>query len=259
MLTGAGVSTGSGIPDYRDPQGRWKSYQPIKLAEFLSSQHARQRYWLRSMIGWRAFANAAPNQAHYDLARLEAAGHIRHLVTQNVDRLHQRAGHRRVTDLHGRLDRVICLDCHLELARAEFQDKLKTLNPKLSHITAASAPDGDAFIETAAFDAMTVPGCPKCQGIMKPAVVMFGASLPQQRVMRTLAQLASADRMLVVGSSLMVYSGLRFVRRASELGMPIAAINMGITRADSQLTIKYDGDCRTTLAALVEHLGLHER
>lgn len=178
VLTGAGCSTDSGIPDYRDAEGSWKRPQPVQFQDFMQKEAVRSRYWARSLIGWRRFAQAEPNAAHVALAQLEAAGYVHQLVTQNVDGLHQRAGSRRVIDLHGRLDTVECLACRHQAARAEFQRHLETLNPEFQALYAALAPDGDADLDGMDFSTFRVPACRACGGVLKPAVVFFGARVP---------------------------------------------------------------------------------
>ncbi|MCB1800457.1 MAG: NAD-dependent protein deacetylase [Gammaproteobacteria bacterium] len=238
VLTGAGISTGSGIPDYRDANGDWKHHQPIQYRDFLNCHATRQRYWARSLIGWPWFGHAEPNVCHVALAAWERAGRIAHLVTQNVDRLHQRAGSRSVTDLHGRLDQVVCLDCSHQVSRWHVQDWLLQHNPSLAGRAAQPAPDGDAEFDEASCLAVAVPACPRCGGILKPNVVFYGESIPRQRVDATIAALHDADALLVIGSSLMVYSGFRFCRLAAEADIPLAAINSGRTRADDLLEFK---------------------
>lgn len=253
VLTGAGCSTESGIPDYRDEDGAWKNAQPIDYQAFMGSPLKRARYWARSMIGWRRFGVAKPNAAHDALARLEQQGRVMLLVTQNVDRLHQAAGSRQVIDLHGRLDEVRCTDCGLILSRTRIQRDLELLNPEWLGLDAVNAPDGDAHLEGMNFTSFVVPQCPHCNGILKPDVVFFGEHVPRERVDAAYAGLRHATAVLVVGSSLMVYSGYRYVKAAAESGLPIAAINMGRTRADSLLTLKIERPCGLVLAALVRH------
>lgn len=254
VLTGAGVSTGSGIPDYRDLDGSWKRRSPIELRDFVHDSLARSRYWARSLVGWRSFGAAEPNAAHRALARLEEIGRIDLLVTQNVDGLHQAAGSRRVLDLHGRLDRVVCRDCGLTITRREWQQRLGRLNPEWLGLGGAIAPDGDADLEGLDFETFEVPGCPRCGGLVKPDVVFFGESVPAWRHERAMAALASADSMLVVGSSLMVFSGFRYARAAARAGKPIAAVNLGRTRADDLLTLKVRADVGDTLTSAVQAL-----
>jgi NAD-dependent SIR2 family protein deacetylase len=251
VLTGAGCSTNSGIPDYRDAYGQWKRAQPATYQAFMGSEAARRRYWARSLIGWRRFHAAQPNAAHRALARLETLGKAEHLLTQNVDRLHQAAGSERVIDLHGRLDRVRCMVCGALSPRADFQDELAGLNPGWLALDATDAPDGDADLEGADFSAFAVPKCAGCGGVLKPDVVFFGESVPRERVETAYGHLDAADAMLVVGSSLMVYSGYRFAERAAAVGKPIAAVNIGRTRADALLQLKVQAPCEAALAFLL--------
>jgi NAD-dependent SIR2 family protein deacetylase len=251
VLTGAGCSTRSGIPDYRDADGQWKRAQPVTFQAFMGDAAVRRRYWARSLLGWRRFSRAEPNDAHRALARLEAIGKTEMLLTQNVDRLHQAAGSARVIDLHGRLDRVRCMECELRLAREEFQEEMGRLNPDWLAFDAADAPDGDADLEAADFSTFAVPSCRRCGGVLKPDVVFFGESVPRDRVDDAVKHLERADAMLIVGSSLMVYSGFRFAQMAAAAGKPLAAINLGRTRADGLLTIKVEQPAETALAFLL--------
>ncbi len=250
VITGAGCSTASGIGDYRDEQGEWKRAQPVQHQAFMQTLAWRQRYWARSQVGYPEFKRARPNVTHQVLAHWEAQGRLCGLITQNVDGLHQRAGHQQVIDLHGRLDQVVCMDCGDTVARDDVQQWLDKHNTPALEDTVGMAPDGDADLARTDFSAIKVPECLQCGGILKPDVVFFGDSVPKARVADAFAQLEQADSVLVVGSSLMVYSSFRFVRRAAELGLPIAALNRGKTRADELLTLKIDADCGETLRAL---------
>ena len=255
VLTGAGVSTASGIPDYRDRDGRWKRAEPIRGQVFRRDERARRRYWARSYVGWPRVAAAQPNAGHRALAGLERAGLIRQLVTQNVDGLHQRAGSQRVLDLHGRLDQVDCLDCGRRLPRGRVQQMLADANPGVRPASpAVSAPDGDALLEAAAEAGFSVPPCPDCGGLLKPSVVFFGENVPRPRVERAFARLDASGGLLVVGSSLTVFSGYRFCLRAAERGLPIALLNRGRTRADDLVALKLDADCGDVLDAAVTSL-----
>jgi len=255
VLSGAGVSTASGIPGYRDDDGRWTRRPPVTLQEFLRSPAARQRYWARSMLGWPRVAHARPNAAHRALARLEAARGLARLVTQNVDGLHQRAGSADVIELHGTVGRVVCLDCGAFHARASVQHALEADNAGFVDAQATAAPDGDADAELAAVADFRVPACALCGGTLKPDVVFFGENVPRERVGAAMRALEQADAMLVVGSSLMVYSGYRFCERAAALGKPIAAINRGRTRADHLFELKVGEACGEALSVAVERLG----
>ena len=248
VLTGAGCSTDSGIPDYRDEEGEWKRAQPVMFTPFMADPLTRKRYWARSLIGWRHFGRAAPNRAHEALAVLERRGRVELLVTQNVDCLHQAAGSSNVVDLHGRLDRVRCMSCEQRISRQQFQEGLLALNPSWAQLNAPEAPDGDADLEAGDFSTFNVPDCQYCGGVLKPDVVFFGESVPRDRVDRAMQGLQQADAMLVVGSSLMVYSGYRFAQAAAEAGKPIAAVNLGRTRADHLLALKLALPCAETLA-----------
>lgn len=254
VLTGAGISTGSGIPDYRDRDGNWKHAKPMQFAEFKGALRGRRRYWARSFIGWQRMSGANPNPAHESLAALEARGHVELLITQNVDGLHSRAGSTRVVDLHGRLDRVICIDCGWRQDRPAWQATLEAHNPDWNRTVLAYKPDGDAVLEDEDTESFTVPDCPDCGGIVKPDVVFFGENVPRDRVTAGYAAVEESDALLVIGSSLMVYSGLRFPRRAEELGKPVAIVNRGRTRADEFAALKVDADCGATLADAAERL-----
>jgi NAD-dependent SIR2 family protein deacetylase len=251
VLTGAGCSTGSGIPDYRDADGQWKRAQPVTLQAFMANEKTRRRYWARSLVGWRRIRRARPNDAHRALARLETMGGVELILTQNVDRLHQAAGSMRVIDLHGRIDLVRCVDCELRSSRDELQDELGRLNADWLELDATEAPDGDADLEGADFSAFVVPSCRRCGGVLKPDVVFFGENVPRDRVEAAARSLEEADAMLILGSSLMVYSGFRFVQRAASAGKPVAAVNLGRTRADGLLSLKAEQACEAALAFLL--------
>lgn len=248
VLTGAGVSTDSGIPDYRDRNGQWKRKPPVDHRDFIASAATRQRYWGRALIGWPVIRNSAPNPAHSHLAELERRGQINLLITQNVDRLHQRAGSERVIDLHGRADEIRCMDCDYRAKRQLVHDRHYDLNPDFRHYTAETAPDGDADLEVD-FSGFQVADCPECAGILKPDVVFFGDNVPRKRVQLAMDALRESDGLLVVGSSLMVYSGFRFCRYAKEWGKPMAALNLGKTRADDLIDLKLNAAIGETLAA----------
>ena len=251
VLTGAGCSTGSGIPDYRDADGQWKRSPPVTGQAFMADPQVRQRYWARSLLGWPRLIAARPNATHAALAVLEQRGHVELLLTQNVDGLHQAAGSRQVLDLHGRIDQLRCMACPHRQARAAWQRELLQANPAWAELQAAAAPDGDADLEGQDFARFVVPACPDCGGILKPDVVFFGENVPAARVEQAMAALARADALLVVGSSLMVWSGYRFALAAAEQGKPIAAVNLGRTRADELLNLKLDQDCGAALGFLL--------
>lgn len=254
VLTGAGVSTDSGIPDYRDASGAWKCSPPMQHQLFMSSHAARQRYWARALVGFRTLHRARPGIAHTALAQLEAAGLVAGVITQNVDGLHQKAGSRRVIDLHGRAEQVRCMQCGALRMRHDLHDELAECNPNWLSREAAARPDGDADLE-ADFSAFRVPGCRRCgQGIWKPDVVFFGDNVPGERVARATAMVDEAGALLVVGSSLMVYSGYRFARQASRASKPIACLNLGHTRADALYSLKVEAPVGETLNALAAAL-----
>ena len=255
-LTGAGLSTDSGIPDYRGPSAPDRT--PMTYAEFRSGPAARQRYWARSHVGWSRMHTANPNPGHQALARLEAAGAQRFLITQNVDGLHEQAGSTSMVALHGRIADVVCLDCGDHSSRARLQQELAALNPGYAerHASAAVRPDGDVLLDdTADF---VVPDCARCGGMLKPDVVFFGENVPKPRVQRcfdAVDALTPADgALLVAGSSLTVMSGFRFVRRCARAGVPVVIINRGATRGDELATLRLDAGCSETLGALVAAL-----
>jgi NAD-dependent SIR2 family protein deacetylase len=251
VLTGAGCSTASGIPDYRDDNGDWKRARPLMLQQFLAHESTRKRYWARSLVGWQRMSTARPNDAHLALASLERRGRIEALVTQNVDGLHQAGGSRNVIDLHGRVDVVRCLSCEQRLPRERVQADLARRNPRFAALDALAAPDGDADLDDVEFAAFDVPPCDACGGVLKPDVVFFGENVPKERAGRAMEALRRSDAMLVVGSSLMVLSGYRFAQAAAEAGKPIAAINLGRTRADDLLELKVTARCTDALSFLL--------
>jgi NAD-dependent SIR2 family protein deacetylase len=259
VLTGAGLSTASGIPDYRDKDGVRRGRTPIQGPDFRRDEAVRRRYWARSMAGWPTLAQAAPNVGHRALAALEAAGRIDGLITQNVDGLHQRAGSRKLIELHGNIHGAICLDCRTLHPRAAIQEWLLKANPELAASAAAgvdsvvpeSRPDGDAEVELDALQHFHMPSCDACGGTLQPDVIFFGDNIPAQRTADALAMMEQADALLVVGSSLMVFSGYRFCKLAAEAGKPIAAINLGKTRADDLIGLKVEASAVDVLPRLV--------
>jgi NAD-dependent SIR2 family protein deacetylase len=250
VLTGAGCSTDSGISDYRDANGDWKRARPVMFADFVGHEHTRKRYWARSLVGFRRMRTARPNDAHYALTDLQRRGRIGQLVTQNVDGLHQAAGSRDVIDLHGRIDAVLCLRCGRTFPREDLQRELVRRNPSFAVLDALDAPDGDADLDGMTFETFDVPECEACGGMLKPHVVFFGEGVPAERVHRALAAIDDADAMLVVGSSLMVYSGYRFAKAMADAGKPIAVVNLGRTRADEFAALKIAARCGDALRAL---------
>lgn len=259
VLTGAGVSTASGIPDYRDESGAWKHRPPMEYREFVIHDRARQRYWSRSYAGWRRFCQAQPNSAHVALARLEAMGEVSTLITQNVDGLHQAGGSRNVIELHGSLENVVCLECGSTQPRADMQERLQLMNPQLNSLRAQMAPDGDTSLDDLESQGIQVPSCENCAGILKPGVVFFGETLTPDRVNECNTALASCDAMLVLGTSLMVFSGFRLVRDAVRAGKPVFLINRGKTRADHLVSTHLHTDCGSLLTAAAEQLESENR
>jgi NAD-dependent SIR2 family protein deacetylase len=249
-LTGAGCSTASGIPDYRDEKGEWKRRPPVMIQAFRTDHEVYRRYWARAYAGWPRVAAAAPNAAHRAFAAWDRAGTLAQLVTQNVDGLHQRAGSRAVIDLHGRLDVVVCLNCGDRTSRDALQAAMAAANPAW-RAEAAIAPDGDADIDPTAIESFAAPRCERCAGQLKPDVVFFGENVPRGRYEQAREALATADALLVAGSSLMVYSGFRFVHLAHEAGLPIAIVNRGRTRGDDVAELKIEADVGSTLTAAV--------
>ena len=249
-LTGAGCSTESGIPDYRGLGSKVRN--PVQYRPFLDDPLARQRYWARSMVGWPRFSAAAPNEGHRALAAMQRAGALDGLITQNVDGLHQAAGHERVIELHGSLAEVLCLQCGTIERRASVQGRLLSMNPGWT-ASAELAPDGDA--ELTSVDGFVVPACASCGGMLKPNVVFFGENVPAVTVQAAFAMLEAAEVLLVVGTSLTVYSGFRFVRRAAERGMPVAIVNMGPTRGDPLATLCVNAPAGRILGGLATELA----
>jgi len=255
VLTGAGLSTASGIPDYRDRDGVRRGKMPVQGPEFRKSPAVQRRYWARSMAGWPTLARAVPNAGHHALAALEACGRIGPVLTQNVDGLHQQAGSRSVLELHGNIHSVVCLDCHAQFSRAHVQDQLAQENPAFAVAQATPLPDGDALLEPDALAAFKLPLCVHCGGTLAPDVVFFGDGIPAHRAADALGRMERADALLVVGSSLMVYSGFRFCRLAAEAGKPIAAINLGRTRADDMIALKIEESAEHILPQVQELLN----
>ncbi len=254
VLTGAGCSTESGIPDYRGPGTRARARNPIQHMEFLSRPEVRVRYWARSLLGWPRFCQARPNAGHRALATLERAGHMQGLITQNVDRLHHAAGSTRVIELHGALAEVRCLSCGEREARAALQERLLALNPGFLDQQAELRPDGDAELPLEAVHAFRIADCLCCGGPLKPDVVFFGDNVPRPTVDAAFAMVEEADALLVAGSSLAVFSGYRFVVRAAERHMPIGLINLGESRGDSLADVRVEARLGEALPQLVEAL-----
>lgn len=258
VITGAGCSQPSGIPTYRNDKGEWQRSTPIQHNDFISKNATRKRYWARSYSGWPAIKNAKPNDAHIHLRSLEKRGFIDTLVTQNVDGLHQAAGHNQVVDLHGNLSEVICTECSVLSSRDLLQARISELNPTLATSYDSLQPDGDASldhnIENEITKTLVIPKCENCNGVLKPNVVFFGGTVPKKTVETIYEAMNNINGLLIVGSSLMVYSGYRFCKRADKMDIPIAAINLGKTRADELLTLKVNQDCTSALTEFVAAL-----
>ncbi|MDY7106278.1 MAG: NAD-dependent protein deacetylase [Actinomycetota bacterium] len=255
VLTGAGMSTDSGIPDYRGPSGTLRQRLPMTYREFVSDPVARQRYWARSHLGWRHVADADPNPAHRAVATLERGGWLRATITQNVDGLHQKAGSRDVIDLHGRLATVVCLGCGTRSSRDDLSLRLREANPDVDVETTTVAPDGDAELAAEVVERFTVVDCRRCRdGVLKPDVVFFGENVPRDRVARCFAHLDGARCLLVLGSSLTVMSGYRFVIHARKHDIPVAIVNRGTTRGDDDATVKIDATLAEALPRLLDGL-----
>ncbi len=253
-LTGAGISTESGIPDYRGPTTRTTARRPLQYREFVDRAEARQRYWARSVVGWPRIASSEPNRTHDAFAALEHAGVVTGIITQNVDRLHHKAGSERVIELHGALADVRCLSCGTHEGRAHLQTRLLEANPSVSNFDVAFAPDGDADIAAELTRSFVVLPCMACGGVLKPDVVYFGENVPRDRVELAREWVDAADALLVAGSSLTVFSGFRFVRRAAERGIPVVIVNWGESRGDPHASVKLDANVGEVIPALARRL-----
>lgn len=259
VLTGAGISTDSGIPDYRGPDS--PPSNPMTIGQFTSDPAFRRRYWARNHVGWRHMDDTAPNPGHRALATLERTGVVTGVITQNVDLLHAKAGSRNVVNLHGTYAQVVCLSCGYTISRAALAEQLEALNPGFIECAAAVgglavAPDADAVIASAAdTDSFRYLDCPGCAGMLKPDIVYFGENVPKDVVAQAYSLVNQAEALLVAGSSLTVYSGYRFVRRAAALAIPIAIVNRGPTRGDGLAAVKVDGGCSETLTLLAAELA----
>lgn len=252
VLTGAGCSTASGIPDYRGPNGAFtRGHQPMTYQQFLRDPEGRRRYWARGHVGWPQFARARPNRAHAAIAELQARGLVAGVITQNVDGLHQAAGSPSVIDLHGRLDRVVCLRCDEVESRASVHDRLTAANPNLTAETDTVNPDGDVDLEESILAEFTMVTCEACGGDLKPDVVYFGESVPVDRVQQAYAWVDEASAVMVIGSSLTVYSGRRFVIHAHKADKPVAIVNAGPTRGDEFASLRIDDDVCEVLESLL--------
>jgi NAD-dependent SIR2 family protein deacetylase len=258
-LSGAGVSTDSGIPDYRGPTGAIRRTAPMTYREFVTDPLARQRYWARSQVGWRHVQRARPNVSHTAVAALERSGWAAGLITQNVDGLHHAAGSRKVVELHGNLARTVCLGCGDRRSRREMAERLTEANPDFDQRPTAVAPDGDADLDVEAERDFAVVGCSRCGDVLKPDVVFFGESVPHDRVARSYAMVDAARLLLVVGSSLTVMSGYRFVIHARKCGIPVAIVNRGPTRGDADAVVRIDAGLADVLPGVVDHLHADDR
>lgn len=255
VLSGAGISTESGIPDYRGPSGAaQRRHAPMTYQAFLGDPVARRRYWARSHVGWQLMRTAAPNDGHRAVAELEQRGLVLGTITQNVDGLHQAAGATRVIDLHGRLDRVVCLACGAEEDRAHLRARLDAANASWRATITAVNPDGDVDLPDEQLDGFTVVDCERCGGVLKPDVVYFGENVPAARVQTAYDLVDRARSLLVLGTSLTVFSGRRFVLRASKAGVPVAIVNEGPTRGDEHAELKLETPIGPTLSSLVRSL-----
>jgi NAD-dependent SIR2 family protein deacetylase len=251
VLSGAGISTESGIPDYRGPSGQLRARLPMTVQEFTRSAEARRRYWARSYVGWRRIAGAQPNAGHLAVAALQQRGAVAGIITQNVDGLHQAAGAHDVIELHGGLHHVVCLDCGARSSRAQLNERLATVNGELVTEIAQINPDGDVELADELVASFGLVGCECCgSDLLKPDVVFFGENVPRARVMRCFELVEHASSLLVLGSSLTVMSGLRFVHRAAAHGIPVAIVNQGSTRGDDYADVKLDQPLGETLTRL---------
>ncbi|MGI5289519.1 NAD-dependent protein deacetylase [Nonomuraea polychroma] len=255
VLSGAGLSTESGIPDYRGPTGRARRAEPMTYQRFVGSAEARRRYWARSHVGWRQIGQARPNAGHRAVAALERHGLLAGILTQNVDGLHQAGGARRVIELHGGLDRVVCLSCRERTPRADLERRLQEANPNWHATGHQINPDGDAVLTDEEVADFQVVDCTGCGGLLKPDVIFFGENVPRARVDECFGTVARARALLVLGSSLAIKSGLRFVTKAAALGIPIAIVNQGPTGADADATLTLDAPLGATLTDLATRLG----
>jgi NAD-dependent SIR2 family protein deacetylase len=256
VLSGAGLSTESGIPDYRGPTGLALRATPMTYQAFTGGEAARRRYWARSHLGWRRIARAVPNHGHHAVAGLGRRGLLAGIITQNVDGLHQAAGASEVTELHGSLHRVICLSCGQRTSRADLERRLEAANPGWSRLPATAInPDGDAVLPAEAAESFRIVGCSACGGVLKPDVVFFGENVPPQRAQACYAMVESARALVVLGSSLTVMSGFRYVRHAAKLRLPVVIVNQGSTRGDQYATALLDAPLGRTLTALNARLG----
>ncbi|XP_029046429.1 NAD-dependent protein deacylase Sirt4 [Osmia bicornis bicornis] len=253
ILTGAGISTESGIPDYRsEGVGLYarSTRRPVLYKDFCASETIRQRYWARNYVGWPRFSSVKPNITHEILKELENANKVRCIVTQNVDNLHTKAGSRRVIELHGTAFKVMCLNCDQRICRYHLQDILDHMNPNMTVTTQMIRPDGDVDLSQEQVDGFNVPSCENCGGILKPDIIFFGDNVPRQIVESVKYNVKHSDSLLVLGSTLTTFSGYRIVLQAKNAGLPIAILNIGKTRADNFADIKVNGRCGDVLSRI---------
>jgi len=255
VLSGAGLSTESGIPDYRGPSSADRRAQPMTYQTFVGGTEARRRYWARSHLGWRHITGARPNDGHLAVAELQRRGLVAGIITQNVDGLHAAAGSPEALELHGNLARVACLDCGARTTRAALDARLRAVNRSWDAQVRAVNPDGDVLVDDETVATFRIVDCDMCGGVLKPDVVFFGENVPRDRVEASYALVERAGSLVVLGSSLTVMSGLRFVRHAAKIGVPVAIVNQGETRGDSLATIRLDARLGATLSNLIECLG----
>lgn len=254
ILTGAGISLASGIPTYRDDKGQWKSANPIQHNEFIQYESYRQRYWARSMVGWKLSGRALPNAAHHAITAMQQTGKVSQIVTQNVDNLHTVAKANNVIDLHGRLTEIKCLQCDTIFKRSEFQPRLVKNNPLLDQYEAEIRPDGDANVEDFDMSSITIPACEKCGGVLMPNVVFFGGIVPKSRVEKAFNTLAESDCLLVIGSSLKVFSGFRFPKWADQNKLPLYAVNQGEMRGKEMFDFILPESCEEVLPIIAKEI-----
>ena len=255
-LSGAGLSTESGIPDYRGPTGQARRGTPMTYQTFIGGAAARRRYWARSHLGWRHIAAARPNAGHLAVAALERAGLISGVITQNVDGLHQAAGSAAVTELHGSLHRVACLSCGQRTSRHSLDERLRDANPRWDAAVTSVNPDGDVVLADQDAESFVLVDCLACGGVLKPDVVFFGENVPPARAAACYQLVEQARALVVLGSSLTVMSGLRYVRHAAKLGLPVVIVNQGVTRGDVFASVKLDAPLGETLGAVTGQIGV---
>ena len=254
VLTGSGISAPSGIPTYRDDKGQWKSANPIQHNEFIQHESYRQRYWARSMVGWKLTGKAQPNATHKAITKLQQHGRISQIVTQNVDGLHRVAGSKEVIDLHGRLGEIKCLQCEQITSRKEYQSRLVKVNTELDQTDFTILPDGDANVEDFDMSQISIPSCENCGGVLMPHVVFFGGIVPKYRVEKAYETLAKSDCLLAIGSSLNVFSGFRFPRWASQNGIPMYAVNQGEMRGQELFDLIVTEPCELVLPEIISRI-----